>query len=171
MTDDVKEPERWETYEQVTRHVLEQVGHLLGLGLQAVEGKQKIFGKSGMEWTIDGKGIKTGGGGIIVIECRRLTTAGVKAEAMGAFAYRINDIGAAGGYIVTPIQVQDGASKIAGYEGNIHEIHLDKDSTATDFTAEFLDKVVHGRSVSLNSEATMTASATVLRADGTFDDA
>lgn len=68
---DADEPKEWETYEQVTRQILEQVGVLLGLELERVEGKQKLVGKSGMEWTIDGKGVKTEDGAIVVIECRR----------------------------------------------------------------------------------------------------
>ena len=158
MTDEGKEAKKCDEYEQVTRHVLEQVGDLLGLDLQAVEGKQKIFGKSGMEWTIDGKGVKTDDGGIVVIECRRYTTSRLKAEAMGGFAYRIKDLGAAGGYMVTPLGLQEGAEKLANHEG-ILDIHLDADSTATDFTVGLLDKVVHGRSANLKSEATTTATA------------
>lgn len=83
---------------------------------------------------------------------------------MGAFAYRIKDLGAAGGYMVTPIGFQDGADKIAKYEG-IHEIRLDADSTATDFTVEFLDKVVHGRSATLKLNLRISATASVRKAE------
>jgi hypothetical protein len=161
---DADEPKEWETYEQVTRQILEQVGVLLGLELERVEGKQKLVGKSGMEWTIDGKGVKTEDGAIVVIECRRYPDDRIKAEAMGAFAYRIKDLGAAGGYMVTPIGFQDGADKIAKYEG-IHEIRLDADSTATDFTVEFLDKVVHGRSATLKLNLRISATASVRKAE------
>lgn len=54
MTDDAKEPRACDTYEDVTRHILRQVGDLLGLDLSHVsEGQQKILGDSGMEWTLD----------------------------------------------------------------------------------------------------------------------
>jgi hypothetical protein len=59
MTEDPEEPPTtWETYEQVARYLLEKMGDTLGLGLESVEGKQKLVGKSGMEWEIEGKGVK-----------------------------------------------------------------------------------------------------------------
>ena len=57
----------------------------LGLGLESVEGKQKLVGKSGMKWEIDGKGVKTEDGAIVVIECRRYPKDKVEAEEMGRF--------------------------------------------------------------------------------------
>jgi hypothetical protein len=92
---------------------LERFSETFGLGLERVEGKQKLVGDSEMEWTIDGKGVKTDDGGIIVIESRRLTTSRVKPGAMGELAYRVRDLGAAGGIIVTVLGVQDGGVKIA----------------------------------------------------------
>jgi hypothetical protein len=108
------------------------LGDKLGLALERVEGKQKLVGKSGMKLTVDGKGVKTDDGAILVIECRRHTTSKLKPEAMGGFAYRIGDVGAAGGIVVTPIGVQEGGEKIAKYEG-IQIVHLDADSTTTDY--------------------------------------
>jgi hypothetical protein len=141
-----EEPTTWETYEDVARYLLEKMGDTLGLGLETVEGKQKLVGKSGMKWAIDGKGVKTDGEAIVVIECRRYTTSKLKPEAMGGLAYRIGDVGAAGGIVVTPIGVQPGGEKIAKHEG-IEIIHLDADSTTTDYVLRFLDKVFIGASV------------------------
>src|ERR1700744_698027 len=100
-----EQPSTWQTYEEVARYLLEKLSDTLGLGLERVEGKQKLVGKSGMNWEVEGKGIKTDGGAIVVIECRRYTTSKLKPEAIGGLAYRIADVGAAGGIVVTPIGV------------------------------------------------------------------
>jgi hypothetical protein len=139
-----EEPTTWETYEEVACYLLEKLSDELGLGLGRVEGKQKLVGNSGMEWTVDGKGVKTEEGAIVVIECRRLTTSRVKAEAMGAVAYRIGDLGASGGIIVTPLGVQSGGQLIAEAEG-IDIVRLNADSTITGgYLLEFLDKIFIG---------------------------
>lgn len=106
----------------------------------------------------------------MVIECRRLTTSGVKAEAVMGFAGRITDVRATGGYMVSPLGLQAGAELVAKYKG-VHSIRIDAESTVTDFTVKFLDKVVHGASAHLKSEGIATASASVVKADGTVDDA
>lgn len=123
----------------------------LGLGLERVEGKQKLVGESGTDWEVDGKGVKTDDGAIIVIECRRYTTSKINQEDMGGFAYRIGDVGAAGGIIVSPIGVQEGGEKIAKKDG-IEIVHLDADSTTTDFVMEFLERVIGRLSVSFAAE-------------------
>lgn len=88
------------------------------MGLERVEGKQKLIGKSGMTWTVDGKGVKTEDGAVVVIECRRYTTSKLKPEAIGGFACRIGDVGAVGGIVVMPIGVQEGGEKLAKYEAS-----------------------------------------------------
>lgn len=97
-----KEPKAWETYEEVARFLLEEMSDTLGLGLERVEGKQKLAGKSGTKWQVDAKGVKTEDGAIVIVECRRWTTSKPDQEDVGAFAYRIGDVGAAGGIVVTP---------------------------------------------------------------------
>ncbi|WP_231994142.1 hypothetical protein [Mycobacterium sp. 852002-50816_SCH5313054-b] len=127
-----------------------------------MEGKQKLVGKSGMNWEVEGKGVSTDDGAIVVIECRRCTTSKIKAEAMGAVAYRIGDVGAAGGIVVTPIGVQDGGELIAKSEG-IQVVHLDADSTTTDYVLKFLGHVFIGATASLVVPLTMTAEVEVTR--------
>jgi hypothetical protein len=160
---EAQEPTTWETYEDVARYLLGKMGDTLGLGLESVEGKQKLVGKA-TDWTVDGKGVKTEDGAIVIIECRRYTTSKLDQEAMGGFAYRIGDVGAAGGIIVTPIGVQEGGKNIAKYEG-IDVIHLNKDATTTDFVLEFLERVFIGASAELHATATLTAEAEVSQPD------
>jgi hypothetical protein len=112
-----KEPWAWETYEEVARFLLEEMSDTLGIGLERVEGEQKLAGKSGTKWQVDAKGVKTEDGAIVIVECRRWTTSKPDQEDVGAFAYRIGDVGAAGGIVVTPLGVQEGGQKIAEYEG------------------------------------------------------
>ena len=113
----------------------------------------------GTEWEVDGKGVKTEDGAIVIIECRRYTTSKLNQGAIGEFAYRIGDVGAAGGIVVTPIGVQEGGKKIAKYEG-IEILHLDADSTTTDYVLKFLDKVFLGASCELRITDTFTAEIT-----------
>lgn len=143
----------WENYEQVARYLLETLADQLGLDLSRVEGKQKLIGQV-TEWVVDAKGIKTDDGGIVVIECREYTTSKIKQSAMGALAYIIRDVGAAGGIIVTPIGVQEGGQKIAHRE-NILEIRIPAGSTTTDYSVHYLGKEIHGRSVNLRVTPTI----------------
>ncbi len=133
----------WKSYEEVARYLLEQMGDVLGLGLERVEGKQKLVGKSGATWEIEGKGVRADDGAIVVIECRRYTTSKLKQEAMGGLAYRIGDLGASGGIVVTPIGVQQGGEIIAKYEG-IETVHLDENSTTTDYVLRYLTNLFVG---------------------------
>ena len=89
----IEEPTTWESYEDVARFLLEKLGDKLGLGLERVEGKQKLVGESGAEWEIDGKGVKADGGAIVVVECRRYTTSRVKQSAVASLAWTISDLG------------------------------------------------------------------------------
>lgn len=138
-----EQPSAWKSYEEVACYLLEKLSDTLGLGLERVEGKQKLVGKSGMSWEVEGKGVRTDDGAIVVIECRRYTTSKVKAEAMGAIAYRIGDVGAAGGIVVTPIGVRQGGQLIAK-GADIQIVHLDENSTTTSYVLEFLGNLVIG---------------------------
>lgn len=83
---------------------------------------------------------------------------------MGGFAYKIGDLDAAGGIIVTPLGVQEGGRKLAEYEG-IEIVHLDANSTMTDFVLEFLEKVIAGRSAKLSGTGTLAAEAHAVQPD------
>lgn len=133
---------RWENYEEVARYLLDQFSK--GFGLCKVEGKQKVTGnRSGTEWEIDAKGIRSSSEGFIIIECRKHETSKQSQEKIGALAYRIQDTGAEGGIIVSPLGLQKGAQKIAKSE-NIIEVKLSANSTPRDFCIQFLNRVMVG---------------------------
>ena len=56
----------WREYEKLAQFLLNKFAG--DLGLERVEGKQKIPGASGAAWEIDAKGITENGEGIIVVE-------------------------------------------------------------------------------------------------------
>jgi hypothetical protein len=111
-------------------------------GLEYVERKQEIQGgRSGTTWEIDGKGVRQGSGGFIIIECRCYTTSRQNQEKVGALAYRIADTGAAGGIIVSPLGLQEGAEKVATAE-NIISVRLNAECTQHEFVLGFLNKIM-----------------------------
>jgi hypothetical protein len=143
MTTEGSTPD-WEKYEQVAIYLLNRVAS--ALGLEHVEGKQKVIdSRSGMRWEIDGKGVKIGNEGFVVIECRRYTKSKQKPGQMAELAYRIHGIGAEGGILVSPLGVQEGAAKIAACE-NIQIVNMNENSTNTDYMLSFLNTVFVGAS-------------------------
>lgn len=136
------EEQRWKTYQEVAAYLLDRVA--LELGLERVEGEQHVVGqRSGTTWRIDGKGFRVGDEGFVIMEARRYTTSKQKQEQVGGLAYRIIDTGAAGGIMVSPLGLQEGARKVAAAE-NIVTVHMDENSTTTDYILEFLNKAFIG---------------------------
>jgi 2-polyprenyl-3-methyl-5-hydroxy-6-metoxy-1,4-benzoquinol methylase len=129
---------QWRSYEQVAHYLLNQMAS--EFGLRRVEGKQTIRGsRSGTAWEIEAKGVRIGEGeGFIIVECRRYTTSKQRQEQMGGLAYRILDTGAAGGILVSPLGLQEGAAKVAGAE-NIQTVILSENSTTTNYLLQFLN--------------------------------
>lgn len=153
MTD---QPQAWETYEQVAVHIMNKIAE--HLSLERVEGKQSVYGsRSGAGWEIDGKGVKAGDEGFVIIECRRYTKSRQKQEQVAALAYRIMDTGASGGILVSPLGFQEGAKKVAAAE-NIHEFFMGPDSTSTDYAVKFLSTVFIGATghIKLTGSATLS---------------
>lgn len=133
---------KWKTYEEVAACLLGQFRE--HFGLSRVEGTQTIPGlRSGTDWTIDAKGISCGAEAFVIIECRRHTTSKEDQEQLGGLAYRIIDTGAQGGILVSPLGFQLGAEKVAQAEGIVH-VQLHQDSTPTQFTMQFLNKIFIG---------------------------
>jgi hypothetical protein len=151
----------FKTYEDVARHLLKEVA--TELDLETVESGQALVGfRSGATWTIDAKGVRTADGGFVIIECRRYTTSRLKQEHVGALAYRIHDTGAAGGILVSPMGLQEGAGKVASAEG-IVDVRLDEGATTSDYILRFLGSVRIGTSVAFGAKAGVSCDAEVLR--------
>ncbi len=133
---------QWESYQDLAAYLLDQFAS--DFGLERVERKQKIVGqRSGTTWEIDAKGVRQGNTGFVIVECRRYTTSRQSQESVGALAYRIVDTGAAGGIIVSPLGLQEGAEKVAAAE-NIVSVHLNEDSNPHEYVLAFLNKVMIG---------------------------
>ena len=102
----------WKSYEEVANFLLDRFAS--EFGIDRVEGKQKVIGnQSGTSWEIDGKGVCVKGAGFLIVECRRYTKSKQTQEKLAASAYRIQDTGANGGIIVSPLGLQEGAAKVA----------------------------------------------------------
>jgi Restriction endonuclease len=152
----------WENYEDVARHLLDQLGDHLGLHLETVEGKQKLVGKSGAKWEIDGKGVRADDGAVIVIECKRYPDDRVDQETIGGLAWRIHEeLGASAGIVVTPLGLQSGAELVAK-RADIQVVELNADATPTEYVMRLLDKICLG--VNLKVTATLSATAIVTKA-------
>jgi hypothetical protein len=158
-----KQSRVWENYEEVAVYLLDQIAS--ELDLERVEGKQDIYGSRSLTcWEIDGKGVRVGGEGFVIIECRRYTTSKQNQERVAGLAYRIMDARANGGILVSPLGLQEGARKVAAAEG-IHEVLMDANSTRTDYMLRFLNKVFVGASDTVAVTERLTV--TITRADGT----
>ena len=132
----------WQTYEQVAAYLLDKFA--TDFDLIRVEGKQSVTGiKSGTTWEIDAKGFRKNNNGFVIVECRRFTKAKQSQERLSSLAYRISDTGAIGGIIVSPLGIQLGAQLIADAE-NIVNVTLDQNSTPTEFSMQFLNKIFVG---------------------------
>ncbi|MCI5224016.1 MAG: hypothetical protein D3924_15435 [Candidatus Electrothrix sp. AR4] len=149
----------WESYEEVATHLLNRFAD--HFGLECVEGKQCVAGTSGAEWEIDAKGVSENGEGFLMIECRRYTQSRLNQESLAALAFRIQDAGAKGGIVVTPLDLQSGAKKVAAHT-NIQHIILDHKSTTSKYVLRFLKKIFIGVEVPL--AVSCTASAHVISA-------
>lgn len=155
---------KWKRYEEAARQVLADIGQVAGIEL--VEGLQTLRGKSGAKWTIDGKAVRESGKDFWVVEVRRHTTRGIEQEAVAAIAFRIEDLGATGGIIVSPLELQSGAAVVAKAT-NIEHFKLTEDSTPTDYLAEFMGRRFYGISVQETIYVTDFADAEVIRGGGT----
>lgn len=132
---------KWKTYEEVAQHLLNEFATHFDLG--RVEEKQLVPGASGTEWEIDAKGIVSDGEGFVIVECRRHTVSRLSQESTAGLAYRIIDTGASGGILVTPLDLQAGAKKVASHTG-IHHVILDPNSSTTEYVMNFLNNTFIG---------------------------
>ena len=148
MVEDPRSPEdsvrsskkkHWKTYEEVAAYLLEKIANKFGL--THFEGKQKVQGKrSGTEWEIDAKGVKDGTDIFFIVECRRYTKARQSQEKVGSLAYKIQDTGASGGIVVSPLGIQKGAKLIAEAE-RIHSVQISPSSTKENYVMRLLNEI------------------------------
>jgi hypothetical protein len=155
------EGKQWKSYEEVAAYLLDQFAEHFGLG--RFEGKQVVPGESGTEWEIDAKGYSEDGKKFVVVECKRHTKTGISQAITSSLAWSIQDTGASGGILVSPIGLQAGARKVAARAG-IHEVTLRQDSTTTDYMLRFLSEVCLG--VSEKVEVSESITITIRDKDG-----
>jgi hypothetical protein len=130
-----------DSYENVAQVLLNEFAE--HFGLERVEKKQKIVGViSKRRIEIDAKGVKNGGIGFVVIECKAFSR-NVEAEKLEALAYRIEDAGADGGIIVSPMDLQEGAKQIAAAEDIVH-VKLAVGASMHEYVMQFLNQVMIG---------------------------
>jgi len=130
----------WERYEQVSREVLENLRD--HLGLQDVQSKSMIKGRSGVEWEVDAIAKSAQTKRLVVIECR-LTKGRQSQSNIASLVLTCEDVGAGKAIIVTPNPLQRGASILANYHGVMH-FKLDPKSSESDFLAEAIGKLFLG---------------------------
>ena len=124
----------WKSYEDVTRQLLKDVRE--HLGLEKIEGKQKVKGQiTGTEWEIEAVAYEVGTGKMVLVECKKRSTAKIPQETIGGFAYRIQDTGAEGGILVTTLGLQEEAQKVAR-AAKITEVRLDPNATSESYIAQ-----------------------------------
>jgi hypothetical protein len=83
--------------------------------------------------------------GFVIIECRRYTKSKQKQAQVASLAYGILDTGAAGGIVVSPLGLQEGAAKVAATE-NIQTVFMNENSTRTEYMLRFLNSIFVGLS-------------------------
>jgi hypothetical protein len=156
----------WSAYEDAARKVLADLRQTLGLS--KVEGKQSLAGASGTDWEIDAKAWRDESDGFLVIEVRRHTKSRLKQEDVAAIAYRIQDVGASGGIVVSPLPMQKGANLVAAI-ADIAHVRLSPESTTESYIAEFMGKRFLGASITEAANAQATCDAEIVRRkpDGT----
>ena len=130
----------WENYEDVSIYLLNEFAEKFRL--KTVESKQKLSGLD-TEWEIDGKGILLDGTAFIVVECRCYKNTKQSQEKIAALAYKIQDLGASGGIIVSPLGLQEEAEKIAK-NNDIINVKLSPNSTTSEYILQFLNNLCIG---------------------------
>ena len=149
----------WQSYEEVARYLLNQIAS--EFGLDRVEEKQAVAGKtSGTSWEIDARGVSSDGAGFVIIEIRRYLKSRLSQESLAAIAFRIQDTGAAGGIVVSPLPLQTGAKKVADCAGVVH-VQLDATSTTERYILRFLNNVMVGLTSDSKSVTTTVLTGTL----------
>ena len=130
----------WQIYESAASIAVEMLR--THLGIQNVEGKQRLDGVSGVTWEVDARAWCSKSEKFVVIEARRHTTSGIKQKDIAALALQIQDLGAKGGIIVSPLPLQKGA-KVLAERYDIEHVVLHSDSTPERMLAEYMGRRFH----------------------------
>ena len=147
-----------ESYEAVGNHLINKFREKFGL--ETVEVKQVLSGKC-TEWEIDGKGVRLGNEGFLVIESRRYPKSRLSQEQAAGLAFRIEDLGASGGILVSPLGFQEGGKKLAEAK-NIAELFLTPDSTNENHVLRFLNETMIGVTEPIPVHVTEKATVVIL---------
>ncbi len=130
------ETKTWRTYEEVATYILNRFAS--EFGMTRFEGKQDIDGEA-TTWEIDAKGIRDDDCAFLVVECK-CHKSRIHQGILGNLAFSIIDAGGTGGVIVSPMDLQKGAKKIAASQNIVH-VKLPANSTPENFIIKFLNKV------------------------------
>src|SRR5690606_5965235 len=103
----------WEIYEDAARVAVSNV--LRDIGVTSVDEKCKVKGQSATEWEIDARAWLNGSERFLLVEARRHCTSGLRQEEVAAIAFRVQDIGACGAIVVSPLPLQEGAKLVASH--------------------------------------------------------
>lgn len=157
MTEETK---AWKTYEEVARYVLAQLRDVLQISEVAAE--QVLPGQSGTSWNVEGIAIRASNGKFLILECKRYPTTRVNQEQIGGLAFRIDDTGADGAILVSPLPLQAGAKLVAEAKGIAHLV-LTPLSRSESYLAEYLGQRFHGETISESVVASDQVLAAVYR--------
>lgn len=130
-------PPSWKTYEEIAAFVLNQCA--AEFGIERVEGKQGVAGKSGTDWEVDARAWTVGNSTHLLVECKKFSNTAISQAITGSLAFQIQDTEAEGGFLVSPKGFQSGAKKVAA-AANIREIKLDPRSTESAWFGEWLGR-------------------------------
>lgn len=134
-------------YEEATKAILDKLRD--HLGLERVQGEVSYEGKSGTRWNVDASCYRQEDGALVLVECRRKATRRVPQAEMAEFAFRIDDIGASEGLMVTPIGYQRGA-RIVAQAQRIGLATLNLDATDQEYILESAERLFRGLFISDN---------------------
>jgi hypothetical protein len=132
-----KKDPSWKTYEEIAALVLNQCA--AEFGIERVEGKQDVAGKSGTEWEVDARAWAAGDAAHLLVECKKHSNTGISQAITSSLAWQILDTDAEGGFLVSPNGLQAGAKFVAAV-ANIREIKLDPRSTPSAWFGDWLGK-------------------------------
>lgn len=129
--------ESWKTYRKATRQVFKDVKGYIGV--EGIEGRQKVDIKSSSECEVDVTAYRVGGEGIIVFECKRWEYS-LDKGALGKFHYLIKNAGVNSEIVITPLDFQECTAKLAQAE-KIIEIKLDFHSTSKSYIGKIVSHI------------------------------